>query len=73
MKNIPLKHVMDANISTMIFIRCSGFVHRLLHLPVEKCEAEHSDISYRVAGGMSRGEVLEKIFSLKIQNIHFFH
>jgi hypothetical protein len=32
MKNFPLKDVMDANISTVKFIRCSGFVHRRFHL-----------------------------------------
>jgi hypothetical protein len=65
MKNLPPKHVMDANISTMMFIRCSGFVHRRLHLPLEKCEAEHSDISYRAAREMIRVEVLKRFFHLR--------
>jgi hypothetical protein len=32
MKNFPLKDLMDANISKVKFIRCSGFLPRRFHI-----------------------------------------
>jgi hypothetical protein len=58
---------MDANISTVKFLRCSGFVHRRFHLSLEKSDVEHCDISYTAAREKGRGEVLERFFHLRLE------